>query len=152
MAAGVLGLTAVLAGLPPSASVAAASRADPRRTATITGDDHAPEGARICGQGTPDPAYHVTVESEPDPPRAEGTTFRLTVRRDGKPVTGAKVCLKVDMPDMEHRGVLTVATEDSPGRYRATLRFSMVGAWTGSITIAAPQKAAVSAPIRLEVK
>lgn len=152
IAAGVLGLTALLAGLPPSASVAAASRADSPRPATVTGSGHAPGGERICGQGTPDPTYIVTVESDPDPPRAEGTTFRLTVRRDGKPVAGAKVCVKVDMPDMEHPGASTVATEDSPGRYSARLRFSMVGAWTGSITIAEPEKGAVSAPMRLEVK
>lgn len=152
IAAAVLGLTALLAGLPPSASVAAASRADPPRTKANTGNDDGPGGRRICGQGTPDPAYTVTVESEPDPPRAEGTTFRLTVRRDGKPVAGAKVCVKVDMPDMEHPGVSTVATEDSPGRYSARLRFSMAGSWTGSITIAEPGKAVVSAPMRLEVK
>ena len=31
-------------------------------------------------------------------------------------MTGAKVCLRLDMPDMEHRGVTTVATEASAGR------------------------------------
>ncbi len=155
IAAGVLGLTALLAGLPPSASVAAASRAGPRPDAPpliITGNDHATGGNRICGQGSPDPAYNVTVASDPDPPRAEGTTFLLTVRRDGKPVTGAKVCMDVDMPDMQHPGVSIVTTEASPGRYGASVRFSMVGAWTGSITVAEPEKAAVSAPMRLEVK
>lgn len=155
IAAGVLGLTALLAGLPPSASVAAASRAGPRPDSPpliITGNDHATGGNRICGQGSQDPAYNVTVASDPDPPRAEGTTFLLTVRRDGKPVTGAKVCMDVDMPDMQHPGVSIVTTEASPGRYGASVRFSMVGAWTGSITVAEPEKAAVSAPMRLEVK
>ena len=155
IAAAVLGLTALLAGLPPSASVAAASRAGPppdSRPLIITGNDHATGGDRMCGRGKRDPAYDVTVESEPDPPRAEGTTFLLSVRRDGEPVTGAKVCMDLDMPDMQHPGVSIVTTEDSPGRYGARLRFSMVGAWTGSITIAEPEKAAVSAPMRLEVE
>ncbi|MDP8927043.1 MAG: FixH family protein, partial [Actinomycetota bacterium] len=40
-----------------------------------------------------DPAYNVAVETEPEPPRVEGTTFRLRVTRDGSPVEGARVCL-----------------------------------------------------------
>jgi hypothetical protein len=62
------------------------------------------------------------------------------------------VCLRLDMPDMEHRGVTTLATEASAGRYDARLRFSMTGAWKGSIVIAEPDKAAVSVPMQTDVR
>ena len=41
----------------------------------------APLAAGACGTGQPDDSYSVDVTSDPDPPRPEGTTFRLTVRR-----------------------------------------------------------------------
>src|SRR5688500_12248881 len=68
-----------------------------------------PAAAGTCGQGTPDDRYSVAVASDPDPPRPEGTTFRLTVRQGGRAVTGAKVCMAADMPTMEHPGLTTVA-------------------------------------------
>jgi copper transport protein len=254
IAAGVLGVTAVLTGFPPSTSVASASRAIPPATVTVTGTDYAtslrvrlvvtpgsagpnsfdatvedydsgepapaetvslrfdladrPEVAArtltlargpdshwrgsgdvlsingrwtvtalvqtptnavevpmelltsaagpiahgACGQGQPDPSYSATVASEPDPPRAEGTTFHLTVSQGGRAVTGAKVCLRLHMPDMQHRGVIAVATETSPGTYDARLRFSMTGGWAGSIIITEPDKPAVSVPTEVEVR
>jgi hypothetical protein len=109
-------------------------------------------GQGPCGQGPPDPAYRAEFDTDPDPPKAEGTTFRLTVLHEGRPVTGAKVCMKVDMPDMQHPGVSAVAVETTPGRYDARLRFSMTGGWEGSVTIAAPGKRAASVPVKIEVK
>lgn len=148
IAAGVLGATALLAGLPPPASVAAASRARP---ATGGPSTTVPVAEGICGRGTPDPTYGVSIDSDPDPPRAEGTTFHLTVRREGQPVTGAKVCVSVDMPEMQHPGVSTVATEASPGTYDANLTFSMTGGWEGSVTIAEPGRRPASVPMTFEV-
>jgi len=149
LAAGVLGAAALLAGLPPSRLVAAATKGGPVPGATGA---ETTAGQGSCGQGTPDTTYAVAVSSDPEPPRAEGTTFHLEVRQDGKPVTGAKLCLTVDMPDMQHRGVSAVATEVSPGRYDARLTFSMTGGWEGSVTIAAPGRPAVSGPTSFEVR
>lgn len=112
----------------------------------------APVGERSCGQGTPDLSYSVKVESDPDPPKAEGTTFHLAVSQDGKAVTGAKVCLEADMPGMEHRGVFTVARDATAGRYEVKLEFSMTGTWSGSVTIAQSGKPAVSVPLEIEVQ
>jgi copper transport protein len=89
LAAGVLGAAALLAGLPPSSLVAAAYKSGLAPTATARGTNSAGEGG--CGAGTADPTYAVAVSSDPQPPRAEGTTVRLGVRQEGKPVTGAKV-------------------------------------------------------------
>lgn len=107
---------------------------------------------RACPTGPRDPSYSVAVTSDPDPPRAEGTSLGLTVEQNGQRVAGAKVCVRVNMPDMQHRGVTAVATETSPGRYDARIRFTMVGGWEGSIVVTAPGREPVSAPIRLEVR
>ncbi len=105
-----------------------------------------------CGQGTPaDPSYTVDVAANPDPPRPEGTTLLLTVRRGGRPVTGAKVCVAADMPDMQHPGLTSVARESSAGRYETRIQFAMGGSWRTSVTVAEPDKPVVSIPLTIQV-
>lgn len=101
-----------------------------------------------CGAGEPNPAYSVAMTSDPDPPRAEGTTFHLTVRRDGKPVTGAKVCLIANMPDMRHPALSKVTLEVSGGTYDAEFKLSMGGAWAASVIVAEPGQPTVSLPVQ----
>jgi len=115
------------------------------RTATTT----ATSGA--CGAGSPDDSYSISVASNPDPPRPEGTTFRLTVRQGGRAVTGAKVCMTSEMPDMQHPGLNTVAKEGSGGRYETLVKFGMGGNWVASVTIAEPGRAVVSLTVPIEV-
>ncbi len=110
----------------------------------------APAGA--CGQGAPaGPTYSLDVAAAPDPPRPEGTSFVLTLRRDGRPVTGAKVCLSADMPDMDHPGLTYVAREGSGGRYEARIVFGMGGAWRTSVIVAEPDRSVVSLPLAFQV-
>ena len=104
-----------------------------------------------CGFGSPDDSYSIAVASDPDPPRPEGTTFRLTVRQGGKAVTGAKVCMAADMPDMQHPGLTTVAKEGSGGRYETVVKFGMGGSWKAAVTIAEPGKPVVSVTVPIEV-
>jgi hypothetical protein len=105
-----------------------------------------------CGQGAPaDPSYTVDLVSNPQPPRPEGTTFQLTLRHEGRPITGAKVCLTSDMPDMQHPGLTSVAKEGSGGRYEARLQFGMGGTWRTAVTIAEPDKPVVSLPLTIQV-
>ena len=109
-----------------------------------------PAGA--CGQGTPaDPSYTVDVVANPDPPRPEGTTFLLTVRNGGRPVTGAKVCVAADMPEMQHPGLSSVARESSGGRYETRIQFGMGGNWRTSLIVAEPDKPVVSIPLTIQV-
>lgn len=110
----------------------------------------APGGS--CGRGKPDPSYGVVMSFDPDPPTAEGTTFNLTVRQNGQPVTGATVCLEAEMPDMQHPGVSTVARASGAGDYEAQLELPMVGGWAASVTIAEPGKPPVSVSTDFEVK
>ena len=113
-----------------------------------SGSDTGASGTSACGAGEPNPSYSVTMSSDPDPPRAEGTTFHLTVRRDGKPVTGAKVCLIADMPDMQHAGLSRVAKEVSGGTYDAEFKLGMGGPWAASVIVAEPGQPTVSLPVR----
>lgn len=104
-----------------------------------------------CGAGKPDTAYTVAMDSDPNPPRAEGTTFHLTVKHDGKAVTGAKVCMTADMTEMHHEGIDNEAKEASGGKYDTTLKFGMRGPYAGSVSITEPGKAAVSVPVTFQV-
>ncbi len=110
-----------------------------------------PPSAGACGLASPDDSYSVTVASDPDPPRPEGTTFRLTLRQGGRVVTGAKVCIAADMPSMEHPGLNLVAKEAPGGRYEMAIKFGMGGSWKASVTIAEPGKPVVSVTVPIEV-
>jgi hypothetical protein len=112
----------------------------------------APASNGACGQGTPaDASYSVDYVTTPNPPRPEGTTVQLTVRHDGQIVSGAKVCLTADMPDMQHPGLSKASNEVSGGRYEARLEFGMGGSWRMSVTVAEPGKAVVSLPLAIQV-
>jgi len=124
----------------------------PRKPATTATPVAGPDAAGACGVGKPDDAYSVTWDADPNPPKAEGATLELTVRRDGRPVTGAKVCVAADMPDMQHPGITKVSKEVGGGRYDAEFKFGMPGAWVASITIAEPGKPSVLVPLKLDVK
>ena len=105
-----------------------------------------------CGQGTPaDPSYTVDVVANPDPPRPEGTTFLFTVRQGGRPVTGAKLCVAADMPEMQHPGLSSVARENPGGRYETRIQFGMGGNWRTSLIVAEPDKPVVSVPLTIQV-
>lgn len=91
-----------------------------------------------CGDGKLDTSYTVSVTSDPNPPRPEGTTFHIAVRHNGDPVLGAKVCLAAEMPDMQHPGVKQTTKEATPGVYDASLKFAMGGSWAAAVTILEP--------------
>ena len=111
----------------------------------------APVDAGACGLGQPDDSYSVSVTSDPDPPRPEGTTFRLTVRQGSRVVTGAKVCVSADMPSMQHPGLTGVAKELSGGRYETVVKFGMGGSWRAGVTINEPGKPIVTVTVLIEV-
>ncbi|MGH9224830.1 MAG: FixH family protein [Acidimicrobiales bacterium] len=107
--------------------------------------------AGACGRGSEDPSYSVALAATPDPPSPLRTSLLLTVRQGARVVTGAKVCLTADMPEMQHPGLNKVASEAAGGRYEAELQFGMGGSWRTAITIAEPGKPVVSVPMTIQV-
>ncbi|HEX2027507.1 MAG TPA: FixH family protein [Nitriliruptorales bacterium] len=99
-----------------------------------------------------DDAYRVTVDSDPQPPRAEGTTFRLRVTRDGQPVEGARVCFLADMTEMSHRGVNEEAVEVGPGVYQVETSFVMRGGWSGRVKVIEQGQPAVAVGFGIDVQ
>ncbi len=94
--------------------------AGPTPTATAPGETDAATDADLAAQlgcrapTRRDPSYEARLETQPDPPAAEGTTFQVLVSRDGQPVAGARVCLGAAMTDMAHGGASEEAREAAP--------------------------------------
>ncbi|MBA3746078.1 MAG: FixH family protein [Solirubrobacterales bacterium] len=55
------------------------------------------------------------------------TTHVLQVSRNGRPLTGAKLCVNTEMIGMSGMGYSATASERSPGRYQVGFRFGMAG-------------------------
>jgi hypothetical protein len=107
--------------------------------------------AGSCGKGTADPTYSVAWTFDREPPPPGQVTIHLTLRHDGRTVTGARVCVVADMPDMPHSGTNSLAEEVPGGRYDAELNFSMGGDWAATVTIAEPGAAVVSVRVAFQV-
>lgn len=145
---GTIGLVVVVALLALQLGGSNSKKVDTGETFdTVQQDERGP-----CGTGQPDSTYTMVFESDPNPPKVEGTVFHITVRHNGTAVSGAKVCIGTDMPGMQHAGVNKQATEASGGKYDVALNFSMGGAWSGTVTVADPSGAIVSLPVSFEVK
>lgn len=96
-----------------------------------------------------DPSYAAEFE---EPPRMDVKTQVLRVSRDGSPVTGAHVCLNVDMVGMSAMGVGDEAREISPGRYEVSVNFAMAGPWQGTVLIEEDGSPAVEVPVMFDVE
>lgn len=83
-----------------------------------------------CG-GAGETASSVRVEHElaPQPPRVGAATVTLKLSEGPAPVTGARVTLEGNMSHAGMAPVFAGADEVEPGRYRATLEFTMGGDW-----------------------
>jgi hypothetical protein len=119
--------------------------------ATITSE---PDGR--CGpieaQAVEGSAYEVTVSSEPDPPTPRDSTFEIVVERDGQPVSGATVCMTLDMTEMSHGANGGRAGETQPGRYELSVDFGMRGTWEGTVFVTDAGGAPVAAPVNFDVQ
>lgn len=87
--------------------------------------------AAAC-RGPVEPASSVLVEHEisPHPPRVGPATFSLKLSdAAAQPVRGARITLEGNMTHAGMAPVFAEATEVEPGRYRASLVFTMGGDW-----------------------
>lgn len=119
-------------------------------------DDHdgsAAPAAACPEQAGTRPGYSLQIEPRPNPPRAEGTNFVIAVTHDGRPVTGAQVCMTADMVGMAHEGAAVNAEEVSAGRYEISgMTFVMRGPWSGSVVVQERGKEPVALPVSFEVQ
>ena len=87
---------------------------------------------------TPD----VLVEHEisPQPPRVGPAVFNLSLTdaASSKPLGGARVRLEGNMTHAGMPPAFAEASELGPGRYRATLEFTMGGDWVVTVHAALP--------------
>ncbi len=98
-----------------------------------------------------DPSYEVRIE---EPPEVNTSTYHLLVTKDGEPLSGALVCMRVDMGgrgNMSGMGTSNVAREVSPGRYEIAIRLVMAGYWRGAVIVNEPGLKAVAVPLEIDV-
>ncbi|HWC11418.1 MAG TPA: FixH family protein [Acidimicrobiales bacterium] len=102
---------------------------------------------------------------EPDPGSSHSAAFAapvdtgqesqvLLLSRDGRPVSGAHVCLSTEMEGMTGMGMSADAREVAPGRYEVPIRFPMPGTWEVTVAVAREEGAApeVAVPMKVDVK
>ena len=80
------------------------------------------------GEALLDMALDLTIT--PAPPQIGPATVTLTLKdADGQPIPGAQIELEGDMNHAGMAPVLAQAQEIAPGRYEASLEFTMGGDW-----------------------
>lgn len=84
-----------------------------------------------CGRGRQDLAdVAVELGIEPDPPRLGLATVTIVLRdADGQSISDAMVEIEGNMSHAGMVPVFATASEVSPGRYEASLDFTMGGDW-----------------------
>lgn len=121
----------------------------------ISGGQPATTMAGMSASGCPtntsnDATYKVVVESQPT---AESKDVTLAVTRDGRPVSGATVCVEAAMSTMAHEGINGKATELPGGRYQVkNLSFGMRGGWSGTVFIEESGRRAAAVPVAFDVQ
>jgi hypothetical protein len=98
-----------------------------------------------------DPSYQVQFEESPE---VNLTVYHLLVTRNANPVTGAQVCMRLDMGgrgNMSGMGASNVAKEVSPGRYEIPIRLVMAGYWRGAVIVTEGDRKPVSIPVEIDV-
>ncbi len=99
------------------------------------------------------PAYQVTLE--PSPPSVDTMMYVLKVTENGKPVSGADVCMRADMGgagNMSGMGTSAEAKEMNPGVYHVMIRFEMSGHWEVVTMVRKPGAPPVQIPFGVEAE
>lgn len=91
------------------------------------------------GQVAEQPDIAVTLAVTPEPPQVGPATVVVTLAgADGEPIAGAVVKLEGNMSHAGMKPVFADATEVAPGRYEASLEFTMGGDWFILVQAALP--------------
>ena len=104
---------------------------------------------KSCAQRVrPDPSLHVAWDQQP---RTDVSLYRVNVTRNGRPVTGARVCLNTYMLGMSAMAATDVGKEVGPGTYELRLNFEMGDKWAGQVLVGQPGKPLGAVPLQLDV-
>lgn len=100
-------------------------------------ESHKPLSVSSCGDEiVAVPGYAVVTSTRPSPPRASGTEVLVKVDKSGRPLTGASVCLALDMVGMPMGGPSRYTAQPvAPGLYDAYVPFGMGGRWAGRLVV-----------------
>ena len=110
-----------------------------------------PPASECQMESASDPSYRVRLE---EPPEVNVTTYHLLVTRDDGPVTGALVCMRLDMGgsgNMPGMVASNEAREVSAGRYAVAIELVMSGRWQGNVIVTEPGRPPVRIPLTIQV-
>jgi nitrogen fixation protein FixH len=93
----------------------------------------------------------VAASLTPNPPKTGPTTIVVTVAESGKPVRGAKVSIKTDMPAMSMTGPTLTATDNGDGTYSALTNLTDATTWRLRISAKSGAKSG-AAVVTVDVK
>lgn len=89
------------------------------------------ETRKDCPKGAAkDPSYSGEFEG---PVSMDERKHVLKVTRDGRPVSGAQVCINTAMVGMRSMKYSAKGNELAPGRYRVGFKFEMEGTYRGNV-------------------
>lgn len=94
-----------------------------------------------CRLTEPTPDFQVQHDVSPSPPgvgRPATVSLKVIDFLSSKPVSGARIQLEGNMTHAGMTPVFAEAKEAEPGRYRATLEFTMAGDWVVLVHAALP--------------
>jgi len=94
-----------------------------------------------CKLTEPTPEFDFRHDISPTPAvvgRPATVSLKLTDFLASKPVSGARIQLEGNMTHPGMAPVFAEAKEDGPGRYHATLEFTMAGDWVVLVRAALP--------------
>ncbi len=101
--------------------------------------------------GAAAPALAVAASVSPNPPKTGPTTIVVAVSENGKPVRGAKVSIKTDMPAMSMAGPTLTATDNGDGTYSALTNLTDATTWRLRISAKSGAKTGTAA-VSIDVK
>lgn len=93
----------------------------------------------------------VSASVSPNPPKTGPATIVVTVSENGKPVSGAKVAIKTDMPSMAMPGPTLRATDNGDGTYSALTNLTDATTWRLRISAKSGTKSG-AATVNIDVK
>ncbi len=104
-----------------------------------------------CGPLSSDPAYTMSTHPQPDPPRPPTGDVLAFLNLRGQPVSGATMCVAVDMLSMPMGMSRYMGHEISPGVYDDSVTFGMGGNWAGTLVLSVGGRPVASQPVSYRV-